>query len=259
MKNVKVARYFFFLSLLSYQVGIAQPDYVVTTKGDTIKGKVKYLNSGLDKKVQVIKADGGKNTYSIIQTIAFKVENDIYRPVRNTEGYTYMKLLKHGYLSLYLFQQPNQITWDGRYLLKKDGQGIEVPNLGFKKNLNKFLSECPEVTSRIASGELSKTKINEIIDQYNACIDSNTKKQTAVQTIEPPVSTVAWDTIAVNVTRLDAFEQKANVLEMITEIRSKIKRGEKIPEFLTEGLKDALKDQPSVKEILGKALMEIKN
>lgn len=251
--------FFILICLLSYQIGKTQTDYVVTTQGDTIKGKVKYLNTGLEKKVQITPNDGKKIIYSVTQTFAFKLEGDIYCPVRYTQGYTYMKLLKAGYLSLYSFQLPNQITWDGRYLVKKDGKGIEVPNIGFKKILSQFLSECPEVTKRIASGEISKNKMNDIIDQYNNCISSNTEKQTSVQTSKPLVNTDAWNTLEANVTALVDFAQKVDALEMIAEIKSKVKRSERIPNFLTEGLKEALKDQPSMKETLDKALAEIKN
>lgn len=241
------------------KVASAQTDYVVTIKGDTIKGKVKYLNSGLDKRVQITPLNGKKIVYTVIQTTAFKLGADTYCPVRNVEGYVYMKLLKTGYLSLYAFQQPNQFTWDGRYLLKKDGQSIEVPNLGFKKTLTKFLSECSSVTVRILSGELTKTKMSEIIDQYNDCIDVNTKKSAVIQLIEQPEKINAWRALEKNINDLPAFEQKANALEMITEIKYKINKGEKIPNFLTAGLIDTLKDQPSVKEILDNALAELKN
>ncbi len=57
----------------------------------------------------------------------------------------------------------------------------------------------------------------------------------------------------------DAFEGKSNALEMIHEIQAKIKKGEKIPNFLTEGLKEYLKDQDTIQELLEKALAEVKN
>lgn len=255
MKNLKMVQILFILlCLLSYHVGNSQTDYVITTKGDTVKGKLKYLSSTFEKKVQVTALDGKKHIYQITQTIAFKLGKDIYYPVRYNETYTYMKLLKSGYLGLYSFQLPNQINWDGRYLLKKDGKGVEVPNIGFKKVLTPFLSECPDVTARIASGELTKNKINDIIDQFNTCIDSNTVKRIPVQS-----KANAWNELESHVRGLASFEQKTNALEMITEIKSKINRGERIPNFLTEGLKDSLKDQPTIKEVLEKALAELQN
>jgi len=248
---------FILICLFSYFISVAQPNYVVTTKGDTIQGKVKYFNSVSGQKVHVTTSEGKKNVYSITQTIAFKLDNDIYYPVRITNGYIYMKMIKQGYLSLLAFQLPNQLLWDGRYLLKKDGKGIEVPNIGFKKILVQFLSECPELTKRIALGEYSKSEVREIVDQYNDCIVSNTISNGEVQNPHQLDKLVSWDTLGTDVSNLNAFDQKADALEMISEIKSKIKRGEKIPKFLSEGLKDALKDQPTVKASLDKALLSI--
>lgn len=256
MRFSKTLGRFLLLLLLSYQIGYAQNEYVVTTKGDTIKGKIKYLNFGLEKKVQVTTPEGKKNVYVVTQTIAFKLGSDIYYPVRHNEIYTYMKLIKQGYLGLYSFQLPNQTSWDGRYLLKKDGKGIEVPNLGFKRMLNQFLIECPVVTARISSGELPKSKLNDIIDEYNSCIDSKTVKRLVAAESSKVNS---WNVLESQVRTLDTFEQKTNALEMIAEIKSKINQGERVPNFLTEGLRDSLKDQPTIKDVLEKALAELQH
>jgi hypothetical protein len=54
------------------------------------------------------------------------------------------------------------------------------------------------------------------------------------------------------------FEDKATALEIINEIKIKIRRDEKIPTFLMDGLKESLKDQDSsIKEILEKALQQL--
>src|SRR5687767_4710050 len=107
------------LLMLAYQC--SAQDYVVTTKNDTIRGDVKPLLYGADKKVQVTAADKKKTVLPITQTLGFSLRGEIFHPVRTDAGYTFMKLLKPGYLSLYAFQLENQMTYDGRYLLKKDG------------------------------------------------------------------------------------------------------------------------------------------
>ncbi len=239
----------------------AQTDYVVTTKNDTIKGNVKYLNYGIEKKVQVTTMDNKKNVYSILQTIGFSMDQELYHAVRHSQGYAYMKVIKGGYLTLYAFQLPNQNLWDGRYLLKKDGTGMEVPNIGFKKQLKKFLSDCPEVTARIESGEYSKTKLNEMVDGYNQCIDLNTRNQKqAIQLSKEQTAKIStWTQLENEVRNLSAFESQANALEMIDDIKTKINKGEKIPNFVTEGLKEALKNQSTIQNSLEKALQELKN
>ena len=266
MKNVKMVQILFMLiCLIGYKISTAQSDYIVTTKGDTIKGKVKYLNYGVEKKVQVI--NDKKTVYSILQTSAFKMDNEVYHTVRFSQGYAYMKIIKSGYLSLYAFQQPNQMSWDGSLLLKKDGSDMEVPNIGFKKNMKRFLIECPGVIDRIESGELTKLKIIDIVDAYNQCIEYNTKNQKTTtqpaKEIQPSKETTdklsAWNQLETDVKGLTNFEGSKDALEMIQEIKSKISKGEKIPNFLTEGLKETLKDQPSIQAALEKALQEIKD
>ena len=251
---------FLLVCLLGYTISSAQSDYVITTKGDTLTGKVKYLNYGYEKKVQLI--NDKKTIYSIIQTTGFKMDNEIYHTVRFGQSYTYMKVIKSGYLSLYAFQQPNKMTWDGSLLLKKDGSSIEVPNLGFKKGMKKFLGECGLLTERIENGELGKGEILEIVDMYNKCIDTNTQNQNLIaQTSKDENSQklTSWDQLEADVKKLENFAGSKDALEMIGEIKTKIRKGEKIPNFLIEGLKENLKDQGSIRESLEKALAEIKN
>src|SRR5688572_2894958 len=260
MKNVKMVQIFFLLiCLIGYKISSAQSDYVVTTKGDTIMGKVKYLNYGVEKKVQV--ANGKKTVYSILQTTAFRMDDELYHTVRYGKGYTYMKVIKTGYLSLYAFQQTDKLSWDGSLLLKRDGSSMEVPNLAFKKNMKKFLSECPVVVDRIENGELTRSKINDVVDAFNQCIRQNTENQKLIaQPLkENTDKLISWNQLEADVKNLNNFEGSKDALDMIQEIKSKINKGEKIPNFLIEGLKESLKDQSSIQASLEKALQEIKN
>src|SRR5688572_8747735 len=111
----------FLILMLAYQCAAAQ-DYVITTKGDTITGVVKPLNFGADKKVQVAEPGKKKTVYSLFQVNSFSLSGDMFKPVKGPAGYTFMKIIKPGYLSLLAFQQENQTTYDGMYLLKRDGQ-----------------------------------------------------------------------------------------------------------------------------------------
>src|SRR5689334_246923 len=142
----------FILFMLVYQCSSAQ-DYVVTSKRDTLYGDVKSLPFGPEKKVQIQTVDKKKVLLPITQTLSCSIGGEIYHPVKNEKGYVYMKLLKEGYLSLYAYQLDNQITYDGRFLVKKDGSRLDIPNLSFKKLLSKFLSDCGDVSEKISTGE----------------------------------------------------------------------------------------------------------
>jgi len=212
---------------------------------------------GVDKKVQLVGEDKKKKVYPIFQIRGFRYKDNIYHPVKGPEGYVFMKLIKSGYLSLYNFQLPNQVSFDGAFLLLRDGQGMEVPNLSFKKYMRNFLEDCPEVAGRINNGELGKKELNQIIDEYNLCVDNKTINHNKIIEEQQVQSTAipAWDTLENKVKAQPDFEGKSNALEMIGEIKGKIAKSEKIPNFLLEGLKSTL-NQDVFKVELENALKE---
>lgn len=248
------------LFVLGYSAASAQSDYVVTIQGDTLRGKVKlstssgvkYTASHDAKYVQLIAENGTKSIHEVLQTIAFRINDDIYHTILYDPGYMFMKLIKPGYLSLYAYQMENQTTWDGRYLVKKDGSLLDVPNIGFKKKVPTFLADCQTVVKEIESGALGKADLLKIVEQYNACIDL---KINAIPKKSPAVA--AWTNLAAEVEALPAFDKKTDATEMIREIKVKLSKSETIPSYLISGVKDALKDQSSVQATLTLAIEKL--
>lgn len=243
--------------VLTYSTTSAQSDYVVTIKGDTLWGKLKYFTyngvkyaGNSSKHVQLTPAVGKKSTHEILQTIAFRMDNEIYHTIKFDQGYTFMKLIKSGYLSLYSYQMENQTSWDGRYFVKKDGKLLDVPNIGFKKRVSRFLADCPSVVSDVESGVLGRSDILKLMDEYNAC--ANLKDNLPLAKKSPAGD--AWEKLETEVKALPDFDKKTDAIEMIREVISKLSRKETIPSFMINGLKDALKDQTSIKETLDQAI-----
>ena len=232
----------FVLLMLVHQIVGAQ-DYVLTARGDSVAGEVKPLLLGPDQRVQVLGPDKKRNTFSLFEVREFSSDGDIYHPVKGESGYVFMKLIQAGYLSLYGFQPENQHRFDGLFLRKMDGNGMVVPNLGFRKYLGNFLEDCPAVAERIKDGELNKKNLSELIDAYNACVASRTIDHDKVMAVqEEQVTQIsAWASLEEKVKEAD-FSEKTNALEMIIEVRKKIKQQEKIPNFLLEGLRKSLED-----------------
>jgi hypothetical protein len=242
MKNLSIIHILLFIiMLLAYQCARAQ-DYVVTLKGDTIKGKIKTFTIGPDKKVTVEGPDRKKSSFSMMQVRSFTENGVLFQTIKKEQTYTFMKVIKTGYLSLYGFQMENQNGYDGLFLRKIDGASMEVPNLTFKKNIKAFLKDCPEVVDSIESGNYGRNDLMTIIDTYNDCIKSKTVK--SLETIAPLQNDVGkltpWNSLEEKVRGKEDFSGKADALEMITEIKGKISRNEKIPNFLIEGLKSSL-------------------
>jgi hypothetical protein len=253
--------------LFSTCIGSAQnQDFLVTVKGDTVRGKLKILTSAYEKQVHISAAAKKKNNYSILQVRIMQLAGERYEPVKLGQSYVFMKLVKEGYLSLYAFQLERQISYDGRYLRKKDGQGMEVPNLAFKKNMAKFMNDCPSVVSKINEGEWGRGDLNAIIDEYNTFIISNTAAATTklvsstspVQEVTAPAATFLnqWILLEEKV-KTSGLSSKSDALEMIADIKNKLSRGEKIPRFLSEGLKASLESDTQLLEALTAALAAV--
>lgn len=224
-------------------LGVLAQDFVVTIQGDTIVGEVKALTYGPDKKVQITEPGKKKVVYPFYKVKSFQSGNETYQPVKGPQGYTFMKLIKGGYLSLYSFQSNNQNLYDGQYLLKMDGEGIEVPNITFKKGMKRFLEDCPIVADKIDNDVLNKKDLLQIIDEYNTCITNNAADNRTVAESKPVVPAGVldtWNTLESKVKSQPDFAEKENALEMIGEIKNKISTSQKIPNFLVEGLKNSL-------------------
>lgn len=225
-------------------------DFVVTTQGDTLKGKIKLFSIGPDKKV-VIKGEK-KTTIPILKTRSASIKGDTYQPVRSSGGYQFMKVIKPGYLTLYSYQAENQTGFDTQFLQKIDGSSLDVPNLGFKKMMTNFLSDCPSVSERIDDGELGKPDLHKIVDAYNECIQARTKplsKGKTNQQEKPSMLVKNWKNFETKLAGAEKFEGKEEALEMIKEIQSKLRRSEKVPRFIIQGLQEKLSDTPFLQEL----------
>jgi hypothetical protein len=243
----------FILMLVVYHCSHAQ-EYVIPLRGDTIIGSVRPAGTGAFQRVQISPNEGKKKSFTVTEVREYKYKNEIYRPVRGLTGYVFMKLIQDGYLALYGFQPENQTNFDGRFLMKKDGDGLEVPNLTFKRSVTRYLSDCPAVSEKVDKGELNKRDLPTIVTEYNNCIGKNTsvvaveiKKLTPLESLEQKVKDKP------------TFQGQTDALDMIAEMKKKVQRQEKVPNFMIEGLKSALSSQTDLTADLETALKEIAN
>ncbi len=251
----------FVVALLSLGLNaFAQADYVVTLKGDTLRGKVKILTYDRLDRVQVA-AENKKQNFSALEARVVSFKGLIYHTISQGQGFRYMQLLQQGFLSLYAFRLENQSSYEGRYLAKKDGSGIEVPNLTFKKSLANFLNECPEVVERIKSGDFGKRDLTQIIERYNSCIQIITERK-----IEQPKQVITEkesdQMVALNslITKVEAssIENKTDLLDLIKDLRSKVGRNEILPNYLLKDIKSQLGALPDFAADVEKLLLLLK-
>jgi hypothetical protein len=248
-------------SLLLCTSGLLAQDYLITTKGDSIVGNVKPMAYAQDKRVVVI-VDKKKQTFPMTQVKHFVIDGELYKPAKGPTGYSFMKVLKEGYVSLLAYQAQNQTAYDGRYLLKLDGRGMEVPNLTFKKSMTNFMNDCLEVVQKLESGEFTRRDLLLIVDTYNNCITNKSYPSAQeVATIDEPAKSNAihvqsWDVLKEQVAANASVKDKETVIEMIADIKSKLSRGEKVPNYLLMGLKEYIQ-QDELKPYLEEALKQL--
>jgi hypothetical protein len=226
---------FLFLLMVSVQVVVRAQDYLITTKGDSVVGKIKIEKIGIEKKLFLTTPEKKKLNYNMFQFRYAVVNNIQYVAIKRGDVYDIVQVQKKGYLTLYGFQLDNQFAYDGLYLGKADGKSIEVGNLTFKKQMIRFLEDCPSVVSRLENGEFKRSNIHDLVEAYNNCIDQNTKGLYASNTKTTTNTIVTneqqWNELKEKLTN-STLENKEALLEMLEEIKSKKAKGEKIPNFL---------------------------
>jgi hypothetical protein len=237
-----------FLSFIVLMISLpvaGQEDFVVTQKGDTLKGRVSFQQMG---KIEQILIKGEKRqTLTAIQARMASLKGKVYRPVQFSATVQMMEVMMDGYLSLMAFRPPNLMSYDGRLLLMRDGRMAEVPNIGFKKFVSSFLSDYQELSSQIKDGDLDRNDLEKIVSEYNVFIDKQTmagrqrssvsqKQKSKLEILDDLQAEVEQSNIA----------SKKDVLDMLTEIREKIKGNKSIPPYLSNSLKEHLKSNPQL-------------
>ena len=137
---------------------------------------------------------------------------------------------------------------------------LEVPNLAFKKNMAEFLADCPEVKEKIKSGEYGRKDLEQIIDAYNAFIDSNTvaRKETDLFTQKSTQKVEPLEKLKKIVQDQPDFGSKKDALDLIDDIMAKIKGGQPIPNYLVDGLQKYLTGIEAIKEDLEKVTASLR-
>lgn len=208
----------------------AQSDFIVTMKADTLKGTVRILNYDHIDRVQVA-VGNKKEILTALQVLTVSMGGKTYKPVQYQNRVMLMQQLQGGYLSLYAFRIANQASYDGRFFQRLDGKTLEVPNLAFKRIMANFLDDCVAVTDKIKSGDLDRKEIEQIVIEYNAC----------VQKAQPVVTDLVLAIIELRKkVQPENFDHKTEVLEMLADIEQKAGRNETIPNYLMDGLKSYL-------------------
>lgn len=235
------------VALLSVTASHGQ-DFLVTLKNDTIRGEeVRILSYDLLDRLQLI--DGKKkSTFTALQVRQASIANEVYSPVKHDNAIRMMKVVRTGFLSLYAFRMPNQMSYDGRLLVKMGHSPQEVPNLGFKKFMGNLVEDCAEVADRLKNGDFNRTNVEDLVDTYNKCVAEAQDKR--FETIAQRVSNPTTDLIEQLKTKVNSSDltTKTEVNDLLNSISDRVKKNEPVPAYMKEGLKGYLSQREDLKE-----------
>ncbi len=255
---------FTFLSLL-VNIGFCQ-SYVVTVKGDTIYHSSEYGKPEINYSHTVssmgsidyveIREGFPKKSYSAMQAKTVFIEGDTYHSIYYDDAYRFLKLIQDGYVSIYGYRIERQMEYNGRLLVKADGSMFDVPNLQFRKGLQKFFEDCEDVVAKLKLKVWSVKQLNEIVDEYNACIQAKTDARFRGEDLARDNSQqiLLLNSLEEKVRSLSDFPEKSDALELLGDIRAKVESNKKIANYQLDALKGYLTQQKEVEPDLDKLL-----
>ena len=229
-------------------------DFIVTTKKDTIRGRVRVTSYATTDKVQVTEQDKKKTEFAVTAVLAVFTDGQHFRPVLTSGGYRLLKVEKAGLLSLYMAQQIPGMPYDIPYLVKSSGESLEIPNLKFKKTVADFLKDCKTIQAKIDEEDWGKKNIDQIIDTYNLCINAQTKNS-FIPSSDPTITAI---TELKNKLEKDPTVH-SDAMDIIKDIYSMVYAGKIVPNYVRESLRTSLKSFPQYNEAVDAALNSLKN
>lgn len=237
----------------------SQDSYIVTLKGDTISGEVIFSSAkGNIDKLFFRPPGGKKRAYQAIELRTLYHEGSHFKILRY-QGYRFMKIQKSGYLSLLKFRDERGIDFNRTLLYKMDGQMRELPRLNFKKPMANFLSDCDLVALRVKNRELQLKDLNEIVDDYNLCIQERTEKRglESSQDKRDEPETISDNNSEAYSIISDLKETYANegaktgdFEAIIGDIEGKLEENETVPPYLIQALKESISGSKDLEKLV---------
>jgi hypothetical protein len=243
-------RKFALILTLACAAQLQAQEYLVTVKNDTIHGEVRILSYDLMDRVSVA-ANGKKQNLTAVQVRSLFIDSATYSPVQHDNKIRFMKVLRPGYLTLYGYRQEFQSNYDSRLLAKMNGAKLDVPNIGFKRIVSEFLEDCESTSLKVKEGGFERGNLESIVDDYNACVADQNKVSASIVKPTPAMEAVAALRAKVEGSALDS---KKDVVDMLNDIEGRLRLGQTIPPYLTNGVKSSLVDKKEFEEELNKLL-----
>lgn len=236
-------------------------DFAVAIKGDTIRGKMSIIDSPQYGHSLVVKANKKRQSYPSYR-IATLSKDDVIYHVNKVEGrYQFVELVHEGFLSLYKYSPNDQNSsqlFQGSILIRKDGKMQPVPNLGFRKVMSTFLSDCETLSESITNGDYSKKDLIKIIDEFNMCIPQvySPKSGDIVEEIVYTPNTSKIDELIKIVKSDNTLSGNNELKEMLSDFKSRFQSRKEIPSYLSKIIKSNLEGKTDLLKLFDEVLAD---
>ena len=250
-----------FVSLLFFSGLVkAQTDEVYLTSGDTLIGKIDILLPADYYEEIMVKTGNEKRRIKSFQMLGFKAVDNVYKIIKFGEKYRIMEEIISGYLGLYRFRTDNNYDFGSRFLYKVTNEGMEVPNITFKKAVANFVSECPSVQAEVKNKTYKVSNIEEMIRAFNNCINEKPLVIAEVKEEEKQVvkASKELELIKTIAKKLESESISEELSTLLSDLEAKISKGENVPGYLTGALEENTKEFNSVSKEVKKLLNLLK-
>lgn len=155
------------------------PDhFVVTTKGDTIYGYLKYFSRtrGIHDKITVKVSDTLKLTFTADEIVYFEEGKNQYVSFipKGQNEHFFIRIWSVGYYELFEWEVPMHLSRSKRKieyrpLLRRKGETdfIDLHPRKWKKQLADLFSDYPELADDVRKGMYPLDEMGHVIDRYN--------------------------------------------------------------------------------------------
>ena len=159
--------------LLNSQLIKAQnTEYYIDNSRDTIFEKIKLPLKSQDIADYFYIGSESKKIYANSVLTVFK--EDQYISVNHYNRHYLMRCEAcNGYLKILEYKNKGELNYDGKILLKENGDKVDVPMFGFRQKIALFLKDCMSDSS-FEKKYLKKSNLKKIVEDYNSCISSKT-------------------------------------------------------------------------------------
>jgi hypothetical protein len=224
-----------FILFLTLNVQAQKEAYVIKINNDTIYGKVSiYYYQGQQIRLKKGKEKENYKAHQIKQLVS---NDQVYHPIKILGRYQLALLTEQGYLSLYHYSNSEKTSvgsFNTPILVKATGELLLIENIGFKKATSKFLSDCNTTLQKFENNAYKKNDLLPIVKDYNKCITQNTnvivgkiaEEKTEAQKLDE------LNAIKKSIDSSKLIQDKSDLIEMIADIKSKVKRKEDFPNYL---------------------------